>query len=104
MSEKSFYIDTYGALVRFGNFDAEGRVYLKKEKFGWEIIPARDFEIFAFDPEVLQLHEARYIIEGVGEDDILIEDAAVDYSGGKVRMEHRNKSIFKYRIVPSTER
>jgi hypothetical protein len=104
MSENLFYTDTYGALVSFGNFDAEGTVYLKKEKFGWEIIPARDFVSFAFDPEVLQLHEARYIIEGVGEDDILIEDAAVDYSGGKVRMEHKNKSIFKYRIVPSAER
>lgn len=100
-SENQYYFDTYGSIIKTKDFEAEGKVFLKKEKFGWEIIPADDFEQFSFNLDLIDLKNSTVIVEGVDADDLLIEDATIKYNGNLVNMRHDNKSIFKYRVVPT---
>jgi hypothetical protein len=101
VSNNQYYFDTYGAYVKLHDFEAQGSIFFKNEKFGWEIIPAGDFEKFSFNKDLIGLKNLNIIIEGVDEEDLLIEDAPVNYSKKLVNMAHENKSIFKYRIVPA---
>ncbi len=101
VSKNQYYLDTYGAHVITPDFEGNGRIFLKNEKFGWEIIPALDFDSFTFNSELIGLEDTKLIIEGVDEDDLLMEDADIQYSDQFIKMNHRNKSIFKYRIIPT---
>lgn len=101
VSDSQYYFDTYGAHVKTGDFEAQGRLFFKKDRFGWEIIPADDFERFAFNKGVIGLENLNVIIEGVDEEDLPVEDAPVNGSNGLVNMVHKNKTIFKYRVIPA---
>ncbi len=100
-SSDHYYFDTYGANIKINDFEAQGRIFFKKGKFGWEIIPAEDFEKFSFNKDLIGLENINVIIEGVDEDDLLVEDAAINCTDQVVSIVHDNKSVFKYRVVPT---
>ena len=102
-SKDQYYFDTYGSIVKTDSFEAEGKIFFKKEDFGWEIIPADDFKQFTFNLDLIDPKISAVIIEGVNEDDLPIEDAEIKYNDNSVNMRHDNKSIFKYRVVPAVK-
>jgi hypothetical protein len=101
VSSDQYYFDTYGASIKLRDFEAQGKIFFKKEKFGWEIIPAEDFKKFSFNKDLVDLKNTNIIIEGVDEGDLLIEDANIKCTDTLVNMAHNNKSILKYRVVPT---
>lgn len=102
VSQNQYYFDTHNSLIQIPlGFEAEGKIFLKNEKFGWEIIPADDFTQFSFNRDILSLENNDIIIEGVDSEDLLIEDAQTIHKGKLINMKHANKSIFKYRIIPT---
>lgn len=102
-SKDQYYFDTYGSIVKTDDFEAEGKIFFKKEDFGWEIIPAADFKQFTFKLDLIDPKISAVIIEGVNEDDLPIEDAEIKYNDNSVNIRHDNKSIFKYRVVPAVK-
>ncbi len=95
-----FYFDTHDQQIQTNDFICNGQVYLKKETFGWEIIPARDFQSFAFNPKRLGLDTDGVMIEGVNIDDLPVEQVQYSRLGKMILFSHDNKNIFKYRICP----
>jgi hypothetical protein len=96
--ENHFYIDSYGADFKTGNFSCNGKVFVKKEKFGWEIIPATDFESFGFKLSALGIQSEKIEIEGVDSNDLPIEQVVFVIEDDKIVIEHKNKAVLKYRI------
>lgn len=97
-AKNHIYIDSYDEEMETTNFKCKGKVFLKKERFGWEIIPVKDFEIFAFNPVVLGIHSKNIQIEGLDKDDVPVEQTKFVWKNEKVEFKHQNKEVLKYRI------
>ena len=94
-----YYFDTNGDTVETENFKLSGKIFLKLEKFGWEIIPARDFDFFSFNPKILG-YENKIQIEGLNINDRPVDEVNFTIENGKVFFKHKNKKVLKYRISP----
>ncbi|MBS2212697.1 hypothetical protein KEM09_14860 [Carboxylicivirga mesophila] len=98
MTDNQIYIDSHGTEFETDDFKCNGRVYFKNENFGWEIIPANDFEYIAFNPAVIGC-TTKVLIQGLDINDRPMGNVPFQIVHGKIQLEHHNKSILKYRIV-----
>jgi hypothetical protein len=99
-SPSMFYLDTKGKYVETDHLAGKGQIAIKRETFGWEIIPATDFEELAFDPSIMNLPE-EVTIHGVDANDVPIEYPVCKHRNGKIVLKHDNKKVLKYRISPT---
>lgn len=97
-SDYLFYLDTYGETER-GNLGGKGSYLLKKEKFGWEIIPLKDLEEADFDLSLLGLSAQGVDIEAVDKDGNILTVINQEPMTDRVHFEHK-PSYYKYRICP----
>ncbi len=93
-----FYIDSYGNNINLTDFSCDGKVFIKKEKFGWEIIPATDFGTLSFKLSALGIASQNIQIEGLDIDDTPIEQTDFRIKDDQIIIEHKNKDVLKYRI------
>jgi len=98
IAKNYFYIDSYGNKINMADFSCDGKVLIKKEKFGWEIIPATDFKTFGFTLSALGIQSKNIQIEGLNIDDTPIEQTIFVIKDDKIIIEHKNKNVLKYRI------
>lgn len=103
-SPEMHYLDSRGEYVHTETISGKGAVALKKEKFGWEIIPARGFEIVEFDLSLLNIDSENIRIVGVDQDDLPIEEVSFYFYQGRIILNHENKQIWKYRIIPANSK
>jgi len=96
-SSSQYYIDTKGREVETEDFICKGTVFLKNEKFGWEIIPAMDFDYFGFNPAVIGVGK-NIQIEGLDENDLPLTQVKYEIKDGKIFFERKNSKVLKYRI------
>ncbi|MBR8535894.1 hypothetical protein KDU71_10030 [Carboxylicivirga sediminis] len=92
------YIDSHATVFENESFRCDGKVYFKNETFGWEIIPAKDFEIVEFNPSVLGL-TTNILIQALDINDRPIEYVPYNIVDGKIQVKHKNKSVLKYRLI-----
>lgn len=97
-AKNHIYIDSYDHIVETKDFVCKGKVFLKKERFGWEIIPAKDFEYFAFNSSALGIESENIQIEGLDIDDVPIKQIHVVLKNGRFEIERSDKKVLKYRI------
>jgi len=99
-SPEMIYLDTRGNTITSSTLAGKGTIAMKKETFGWEIIPARSFDSFGFDPSLTGL-------SGTGLHIISLTQEGVP--AGKVETLRKEKRVWiaketpgawKYRIVP----
>jgi hypothetical protein len=98
-SSYQYYFDSESDSLSTNDFTCKGNVFLKNEKFGWEIIPATDFDYFSFNPAKLGLPE-KVQIEGLNIHDLPVDEVKYSVKDGKIYFEHKNKDVLKYRISP----
>ena len=72
-SDHLFYIDTYGEVEK-GEFGGKGSYMLKKEKFGWEIIPLKDLEEVDFNLSLIGFSELGVDIEAIDKNGNIMKD------------------------------
>lgn len=99
-SDHLFYIDTRGELVS-GELGGKGSYMLKKEKFGWEIIPLNDCEQIDFNLSLLNFSDLGVDIEAVDRDGNVIELINTEPLTHRIHFEHEAQ-YYKYRICPVT--
>lgn len=100
-SPEMFYLDTKGSEANTEILSGKGQIALKKEKFGWEIIPARDFETFSFQLSAIDIDATNIRIVGVDEDDLPVNEVKFEMLDGRINLQHKNKEVWKYRIIPA---
>jgi hypothetical protein len=62
---QSHYMDARGAFARTDNLATDGAGALKHESTGWELIPARGFTEFGFDPDLVGIADHDISVEPV---------------------------------------
>lgn len=97
-SDHLFYINTYGETER-GELGGKGSYMLKKEKFGWEIIPLKDLEEVDFNLSLLGFSNLGVDIECVDQHGNIIESINKVPIINKVQFKHQAK-VYKYKICP----
>jgi hypothetical protein len=96
-SSNQYYIDTKGKDIQTEDFTCKGKLFLKNEKFGWEIIPAMGFDYFGFNPAVIGVGK-NIQIEGLDENDLPVTQVKYEIKDGKIFFERKNSKVLKYRI------
>ena len=99
-SDEIYYLDSYGEKVS-GDLAGQGAYMLKKEKFGWEIIPLNNLEVVDFDLSLLGLAEYGVDVEAVDKNGDVMEVINAEPFEGKVTFNHKGKYA-KYRLCPVT--
>ena len=97
-----YYLDSNGAWFNSDDLSGKGKIALKKETFGWEIIPARKFEEFGFSPKLLGLKDVNLSVESLQENGLSAKAVETRWSRGKLFVIGEADGAFKYRIVPHT--
>ncbi|MFA5814276.1 MAG: hypothetical protein WC865_01460 [Bacteroidales bacterium] len=97
-SDDLYYLDTYGEEVT-GNLAGNGSYMIKKEKFGWEIIPVENTKTIDFDLSLIGLKDLGVDIKAVDENGNTIKIINENPMSGKVYFEH-NPDYYKYQICP----
>ncbi|MGN0230511.1 MAG: hypothetical protein ACI4BH_11965 [Muribaculaceae bacterium] len=97
-SDGLYYIDTRGE-VESGELGGKGSYMLKKEKFGWEIIPLKDCEEIDFNLSLLDFSDLGVDIEAVDRDGNVIEVINAEPMSHQIHFEHESQ-YYKYRICP----
>ena len=97
-SDDLYYLDTYGETVT-GNLGGNGSYMIKKEKFGWEIIPVENTKTIDFDLSLIGLQGLGVDIKAVDENKNTLRLINDKPMSGKVKFEH-DPGIYKYQICP----
>jgi hypothetical protein len=97
----SIYFDTRGAFVDLGDIAGQGSVALKKEKSGWELIPARKFEKVGFSPVLIGLNNVEVDVEGLSEFGVPVLLPEAEMKDGMLWIQSAGDQVFKYRITPA---
>lgn len=97
-SDELYYIDTYGETVT-GRLAGNGSYMLKKEKFGWEIIPVENARIIDFDLALIGLAGLGVDIKAVDEDGHTIKIINDQPMKGKIYFEP-DTAHYKYQVCP----
>ena len=97
-SDHLFYIDTYGEVEK-GEFGGKGSYMLKKEKFGWEIIPLKDLEEVDFNLSLIGFSELGVDIEAIDKNGNIITVINQVPLADQVHFEHKPQ-YYKYKICP----
>ena len=103
-SPEMYYLDSKDNWYFSDELSGKGKIALKKETFGWEIIPARKFKEFAFSPALIGLDRVNLRIEALKENGLPLKDIDTRWSRGKLFVVGQADSVFKYRIVPDIGR
>ena len=72
---------------------------LKKEKFGWEIIPLKDLEEVDFNLSLLGFSNLGVDIEAVDKDGNIMQVINQDPLSNKIQFKHQHQ-YYKYKICP----
>ena len=99
ISDDLCFIDTFGETVLEGSLRGQGSYILKKEKFGWEIIPLEDETTIDFDRSLLQLSGKNLSIQAVDRDGYTLDNEPFIFNLEKVNFKHSNE-VYKYKIIP----
>lgn len=92
------FIDTYGESVE-GNLGGQGCYLLKKEKFGWEIIPVDTTKVIDFDLSLIGLSDFGVDIEAVDEAGNVLARITDQPAIGRICFYHQ-PAYYKYRVCP----
>lgn len=99
-SNELYYLDTHGELTT-GELAGKGAYMLKKEKFGWEIIPVDSTEVIDFDLSLLNFDGFGIDIQGVDEHGNAMDVINETPVTGRVHFTH-DSGYYKYRLCPVT--
>ncbi len=102
MSQDSYYFDSKGKYAATGSMTGKGTVAMKNERFGWEVIPARSFEEFGFDPSIINLPKTNLTIEPLGKGGLTGVPISTRWSRGKLYLLNPDNQNLKYRVVPQS--
>jgi hypothetical protein len=97
-SDELYYLDTYGETVT-GRLAGNGSYMLKKEKFGWEIIPVENARIIDFNLDLIGLAGLGVDIKAVDEEGHTIRIINEKPMAGKIHFEH-DPAHYKYQVCP----
>ena len=99
VSKDLCYIDTFGESFADGVIRGEGAYMLKREKFGWEIIPLRASTRIDFDSRLLNLSAENLMVQAVDRDGYTLEVEPHIFRGEQI-MFQSEESVYKYKIIP----
>ncbi len=99
-SKSMHYLDTKDRYYNSKSISGNGQIAMKKEAFGWEIIPARHFDEFGFDPNLIGLEDINLKIESVKENGLPGDKVEARWGRGKYYIMGEVAQALKYRIVP----
>ena len=97
-SEDLYYLDTHGENVE-GNLAGNGSYLLKREKFGWEIIPIEKVKKIDFNLSLLGLDSFGVDIQALDANGEIIKTITDEPVRDRITFEHKDE-YFKYRICP----
>lgn len=97
-SDKLYFIDTHGETAE-GELAGNGSYMLKKEKFGWEVIPVKDLETVDFDLSLIGLSEFGVDVEAVDKEGNVLALVTSEPVSDRVKFGH-DSAFYKYRICP----
>ncbi len=100
ISPEMIYLDTRGNTFSSPQLAGKGRIAMKKETFGWEIIPARSFDTFGFDPTLTGLKDTGLHIISLTREGVPVGPVLTHRSGHMLRIDKETDGAWKYRIVP----
>jgi len=97
-TDNLYFIDTHDEVIN-DDLGGKGAYMLKREKFGWEVIPVEKTEVFDFSLSLLGLSGLGVDIEALDKDgnSLGIVNKVPLYE--KVHFNH-NHNFYKYRICP----
>jgi len=98
----SHYLDARGAFAWSDGLATDGAGALKREAAGWELIPARGFSEFGFDPEQIGLADSDIVVECVPLGDSAPSEPEVRWSRGMVYVIVPSETDAKYRLSSGT--
>ncbi|MCP4643020.1 MAG: hypothetical protein GY851_21420 [bacterium] len=100
----SHYLNTNGQSVATESLAGNGAAALKREPFGWELIPDGGFVEFGFDPALIGLQDTGIFVDALTQDGLSVAAPTVEWRDGKLFVipSEANKA-FKYRLVPRVE-
>jgi hypothetical protein len=93
-----FFLDTHGETVG-GDLAGKGSYMLKKEKFGWEIIPVGDLEIVDFSLSLPGFTGLCVDVQAIDRDGMMVNLVNEDPMKDRVCFRH-DPQYFKYVICP----
>jgi len=96
----SHYLDTHGSFVFADTMAGQGAAALKKEKTGWELIPARQFSEFGFSPELIGAASGNVQVQVVDEQGASCPQPTIRWSRGLLYLIPGGAKAFKYRLSP----
>ncbi len=96
----SHYLASADGYVFVQGMATDGAGVLKRETDGWELIPAREFGVFGFEPRLVDCVERPFAVRALAEDGTLGEEVPVRWSRGLCFVLRGKDAPFKYRIVP----
>lgn len=99
-SKDLYYVNTHGAKIS-GDLAGKGEYILKKEKFGWEIIPLADDSEIDIDMSLLSITGKNISFEQLDADGKRI--GSVDNTSGSRIILSPEKQVEKYRIIPKVD-
>ncbi len=99
ISPDLLYLDTRGKEVKGEMISGKGKIAMKKERFGWEIIPARTFGYFAFMPDIAGAGIEHVSIEALDREGMPLAKVPCYQEEGKNGFRSL-AGAWKYRIVP----
>ena len=100
ISDDLCYIDTFGEIVSEGKIRGVGSYLIKREKFGWEIIPLGDVTTFDFDRSLLNLSAKNITIQAVDRAGLTLDIESILFKDDAIKFEH-NTTVYKYKIIPT---
>jgi hypothetical protein len=96
----SHYLASAKGFLRTDSLATDGSGVLKREKDGWELIPARESGVFGFDPRLVDCADRPFAVHALAEDGTLGEPVPARWSRGLCYVVRGKDAPFKYRIVP----
>ena len=99
----SHYLDTRDVFVFADTIAGQGKAALKKEKEGWELIPAMDFVEFAFAPQVVGIQDRNVEVHAIDEQGNEVAPPTIRHSRGMVHVLRDNDGAFKYLLRPGDD-
>ena len=104
ISPEVVYLDSRGAEVNSSLLAGKGKIAMKKEPFGWEIIPARSFVSFAFDPSLTGLQEQSLRVDALDSKEMPLPGEELHHKQGVRCSVLPRRGAWKYRLVPLPRR
>lgn len=102
-SDHLYYFDSHKENIERGRLAGKGCYMLKKEKFGWEVIPVKETETVDFDLSLVGLSGFGVDVEAVDKEGNVLGLVTSEPCYDRVRFNH-HPTNYKYRICPIQSR